>query len=239
MRGLFAIYAHQKENGWLGWTYPLKQTSATGDATKFRSIRLKVHITKFPVYTSELKLGKYSNVQTYQKPEVLERIKKERTIKDRAFASREENHIQDKLAHPRDLHKVTSPFYVTRVTNRYEIKNGKKIRHPPKRYVHKGLDLRGWVGHPVYAMAPARAVLSRQMFFEGGFVLLDHGNGIKTGYMHLSKLIVKNGQTVEAGQLIAEAGATGMVTAAHLHVSLWVNGYPIDPLSLLCLPVRY
>ncbi|MCB1138705.1 MAG: M23 family metallopeptidase [Leptospiraceae bacterium] len=239
LRGLFAIYAHQKENGWLGWTYPLQQVSATGDATKFRSIRLKVDITKFPVYTSELKLGKYSNVQTYQKPEVLERIKKERTIKDRAFASREENHIQDKLAHPRDMHKITSPFYVTRVTHRYEIKNGKKIQHPPKRYVHKGLDLRGWVGHPVYAMAPAKVVLSREMFFEGGFVLLDHGNGIKTGYMHLSKLVLKDGQSVKAGQLIAEAGATGMVTAAHLHVSLWVNGYPIDPLSLLCLPVRW
>ena len=239
LRGLFAIYPHQKENGWLGWTYPLKQKSATGEETGFESTRLQVHITKFPVYTSELKLGKYSNVQTYEKPGVAERIKRERELKNKAFASREDNYIKDKLAHPRDLHKITSPFYVTRVTYRYEIKNGKKIKHPPKRYVHKGLDLRGWVGHPVFAMAPGKVVLSRELFFEGGFVLLDHGNGIKSGYMHLSELKAKEGQIVEAGDLIAKAGATGMVTAAHLHLSIWVNGYPVDPLSLLSLPVRY
>lgn len=239
LRGLFAIYPHQKENGWLGWTYPLKQPSATGDVSKFHSFRLQVHVTQFPVYTSELKLGKYSNVQTYQKPGVAERIQKEKQLKNKAFASREGNHIKDRLAHPRDLHKITSPFYVTRVTHRYEIKNGKKIKHPPRRYVHKGLDLRGWKGHPVFSMAPGKVVLSRDMFFEGGFVLIDHGNGIKSGYMHLSKRKAKEGEIVEAGQLIAEAGATGMVTAAHLHLSIWVNGYPVDPLSLLSLPVRY
>ncbi len=239
LRGLFAIYPHQKENGWLGWTHPLKVQSATGDVTRFKSIRLKVHITKFPVYTSELKLGKYSNLQTYEKPGVAERIKRERELKNRAFASRESNHIQNKLAHPRDLHKVTSPFYVTRVTYQYEIKDGKKIKHPPTRYVHKGLDLRGWEGHPVYAMAPGKVVLAQTLFFEGGFVLIDHGNGIKSGYMHLSKIDAKEGEMVEAGELIARAGATGMVTAAHLHLSIWVNGYPVDPLSLLSLPVRY
>jgi len=239
LRGLFAIYSHQKENGWLGWTHPLKQTSATGETTEFKSIRLKSAITKFPVYTSELKLGKYSNVQTYQKPEVLERIRKERELKQKAFASRGENMIKDRLAHPRDLHKVTSPFYVTRVTYRYEIKNGKKIKHPPKRHVHKGLDLRGWKGHPVFAIAPGKVVLSHQMFFEGGFILIDHGNGILSGYMHLSDLKAKTGALVDAGEQIADAGATGMVTAAHLHLAVWVNGYPVDPLSLLSLPVRY
>lgn len=238
-RGLFAIYPHQKENGWLGWTYALKSKSATGDVTRFKSIRLNVEITKFPVYTSELKLGKYSNVDTYEKPGVAERIKSERALKNKAFASRESNHIEDRLAHPRDLHKITSPFYATRVTYRYEIKNGKKIKHPPKRYVHKGLDLRGWEGHPVYSMAPGKVVLARKLFFEGGFVLIDHGNGIKSGYMHLSKIDAKEGKLVKAGELIAKAGATGMVTAAHLHLSIWVNGYPVEPLSLLHLPVRY
>lgn len=239
MRGLFAIYPHQKENGWLGWTYPLKRKSATGDLTRFKSIRLKTEITKFPVYTSELKLGKYSNLQTYEKPGVAERISRERQLKNKAFASRESNHIKDKLAHPRDLHKITSPFYVTRVTYRYEIKDGKKIKHPPKRYVHKGLDLRGWEGHPVYSMAPGKVVLAQTLFFEGGFVLIDHGNGIKSGYMHLSNIDAKEGTMVQAGDLIARAGATGMVTAAHLHLSIWVNGYPVSPLSLLSLPVRY
>ncbi|MCB1165982.1 MAG: M23 family metallopeptidase [Leptospiraceae bacterium] len=238
LRGLFAIYPHQKENGWLGWTYPLDQKSATGDEAKFESIRLKVHLTKFPVYTSSLKLGKYSNLQTYQKPEVLARIKEERTMKQKAFASREPNHIENRLSHPRDMHKVTSPFYATRVTYQYEIKNGKKITHPPKKYIHKGLDLRAWVGQPIYALAPGKVVLAHTMFFEGGFTVIDHGHGIMSGYMHQSQLLVKPGDMVQAGQLIGKAGATGMVTAAHLHLSLWVNGFPVDPLSLLSLPVR-
>ena len=68
--------------------------------------------------------------------------------------------------------------------------------------------------------------------------MIDHGNGIFTGYMHLSKFEVREGDRVKAGQLIGESGATGRARGAHLHLNLWIRGTPVDPLSLLSLPVR-
>jgi murein DD-endopeptidase MepM/ murein hydrolase activator NlpD len=118
------------------------------------------------------------------------------------------------------------------------MKNGKKVRGKNRIRVHRGLDLRGVKGTPVYALADGEVVLAEELFYEGNFVLVDHGNRIFSYYMHLDSLDVKKGDRVKAGQLLARVGSTGVSTASHLHVSFIIRGIQVDPLSILPLPFR-
>jgi murein DD-endopeptidase MepM/ murein hydrolase activator NlpD len=98
---------------------------------------------------------------------------------------------------------------------------------------HTGLDLRGATGDPVYASNSGRVVLARDLFYSGNTIYIDHGLGLFTGYFHLSKHDVTEGQWVEKGQLIGRIGATGRVTGPHLHWSLYLQGAALDPGALL------
>jgi len=73
------------------------------------------------------------------------------------------------------------------------------------------------------------------MYFEGGFVVLDHGEAIYTLYMHLSAFLVKEGSMVEKGQPIAKSGASGRVTGPHLHFGVQWQGSYLEPGTLLTL----
>jgi len=82
---------------------------------------------------------------------------------------------------------------------------------------HYGVDVAGPVGSPV--VAPADGIVSLtnpDMFFSGGTLYLDHGHGVSSAFLHLSKILVKPGQTVKQGEKIALIGKTGRVTGAHL-----------------------
>lgn len=98
---------------------------------------------------------------------------------------------------------------------------------------HTGLDIDGDTGDPVLAANSGRVVISRDLFFNGQAVFVDHGLGFYTGYFHLSKLEVTEGQWVEKGRVVGLVGATGRVTGPHLHWALYIQGSPLDPLSLL------
>jgi len=98
---------------------------------------------------------------------------------------------------------------------------------------HTGLDLRGGTGDPIYAANSGRVALSDDLFFNGGAVFIDHGLGLYTGYFHMSRREVGEGEWVEKGQVIGRVGATGRVTGPHLHWSLYVQGRSLDPSSLL------
>ena len=95
---------------------------------------------------------------------------------------------------------------------------------------HKGMDLEGKVGDPIHAAADG--VVLRSDFDGGGYgnvVDIDHGNGYITRYGHASKLMVKVGDLVHAGDTIALVGATGHATGPHLHFEVWINGAPVNP----------
>jgi murein DD-endopeptidase MepM/ murein hydrolase activator NlpD len=97
---------------------------------------------------------------------------------------------------------------------------------------HMGTDLAGAVGAPVRAANRARVALVGEFHLGGNVVYLDHGAGLVTAYLHLNRAHVREGEIVEAGQVIGEVGATGRVTGPHLH---WIARYgtiTIDPLSL-------
>jgi hypothetical protein len=98
--------------------------------------------------------------------------------------------------------------------------------------VHRGLDYHAKTGTPVSAINSGRVVLAKPLFFEGGCVVIDHGLGLMSIYMHLSKIEVKAGTKVHRGQLIALSGASGRATGPHLHLGVRWQGSYLDPAKL-------
>jgi murein DD-endopeptidase MepM/ murein hydrolase activator NlpD len=103
--------------------------------------------------------------------------------------------------------------------------------------IHQGLDFRAEIGTPVGAMNSGVVILAREMFYEGGFVVIDHGQGLVTLYMHLSEIKVREGDSVDKLQIIGLSGGTGRATAPHLHVGVRWQGFYLDPAVLLTLPM--
>ena len=96
---------------------------------------------------------------------------------------------------------------------------------------HEGEDYSAPAGTPVAAPAAGVVVLAEPLFVRGNAVVLDHGNGVFTGYWHLQELAVRPGDRVGPGQLLGRVGSTGLSTGAHLHWELRVNGFAVDPLQ--------
>jgi murein DD-endopeptidase MepM/ murein hydrolase activator NlpD len=97
---------------------------------------------------------------------------------------------------------------------------------------HLGLDFRVPSGTPVTAMNDGTVLLARPLYFEGNFVVIDHGQGLLTLYLHLSEFKVKEGEQVKRGQEIGLSGGTGRATGPHLHVAVRWQGTYLDPGSL-------
>lgn len=100
---------------------------------------------------------------------------------------------------------------------------------------HEGLDFRVPSGTPVTAVNSGRVLLARLLFFEGNFVVIDHGQGLLSLYLHLSKISVKEGDEVQKGQEIGVSGGTGRATGPHLHLAVRWQGIYLDPQALLKL----
>ena len=104
-------------------------------------------------------------------------------------------------------------------------------RHPVtgKRAFHRGIDLRGRSGRPVYAVARGKVIISGYNKFAGNKISIKHEDNSTSHYYHLKNRAVKKGSWVKAGQMIGRVGATGRVTGAHLHFGFksskgkWIN----------------
>ena len=100
---------------------------------------------------------------------------------------------------------------------------------------HQGLDFRVPSGTKVAAVNSGRVILARPLFFEGNCVVIDHGQGLLTLYLHLSKFSVKDGDEVSKGQPIGLSGGTGRATGPHLHLAVRWQGVYLNPQVLLKL----
>jgi murein DD-endopeptidase MepM/ murein hydrolase activator NlpD len=98
---------------------------------------------------------------------------------------------------------------------------------------HKGLDLAAPTGTPIYAAVGGTVIVSGYSSSAGNWVVISHGNGLVTKYMHASALYVSAGQSVGAGEAIAAVGNTGNSFGAHLHFQVEINGVAVDPLAFL------
>lgn len=100
---------------------------------------------------------------------------------------------------------------------------------------HSGLDIAAPTGAEIRAPADAEVTLVDHLYYNGKTIFLDHGQGLITMYCHLSEPLVNEGETVQQGKVIGLVGATGRVTGPHLHWSVSLNGYRVDPQSMMRL----
>jgi len=99
--------------------------------------------------------------------------------------------------------------------------------------MHEGLDFMAEAGTPIYAAADGIVAQAESTPDYGNIVKVDHGSGLETRYAHALRLLVRAGERVQKGQLIAEVGSTGRSTGAHLHFEVRLNGVPLDPRKYL------
>lgn len=106
---------------------------------------------------------------------------------------------------------------------------------------HKGVDIKSATGETVRTITDGRVIFAEgddKFRLHGGSVAIDHGQGLMSLYIHLSKITVKEGEMVKANQKIGEVGMSGFATGPHLHWGLYVNGTPVDPMQGWIKPVN-
>jgi len=108
----------------------------------------------------------------------------------------------------------------------------RRVFNDQPRAPHSGADLTAAEGTEIRAMNSGKVLLTGDFFFNGKAVFVDHGMGVLSMYLHLSEILVEEGQPVERGELLGLAGATGRVTGPHLHWGVKVTGARVDPFSL-------
>ncbi len=96
---------------------------------------------------------------------------------------------------------------------------------------HKGIDISASSGSSIVAAAGGTVSIATYSYSAGNYVVINHGNGLSTVYMHCSQLLVSAGDTVKAGQTIAKVGSTGYSTGSHLHFAVRKNGSYVNPSS--------
>lgn len=155
--------------------------------------------------------------------EIQKQIEEEIAVKEWVFKSSSPDRLWQGPFVPPAATRYTSSFGARRIYNG-------KIRS-----VHQGLDYSAPMGTQVRAANSGRVVIARPMYFEGGLVVIDHGESIFTLYMHLSEFLVKERAAIDKGAPIAKSGSSGRVTGPHLHFGVrWQNLY-LEPSTLFSL----
>ena len=116
-----------------------------------------------------------------------------------------------------------------RITSRYGMR-----RHPILGYrrMHSGLDFRARHGTPIYAATDGTVNYAGRNGGYGNYVRIRHAGNLATGYAHMSRIAVRNGEQVRRGQVIGYVGSTGLSTGPHLHYEMYRGGQKIDPSSV-------
>jgi murein DD-endopeptidase MepM/ murein hydrolase activator NlpD len=94
---------------------------------------------------------------------------------------------------------------------------------------HNGIDLAAKKGVLISAPSSGKVILTGNYYYNGKFVYLDHGKGLKSIFIHLDEILVENGQLIEKGDFIGKIGSTGKSTGPHLHWSVILNNVYINP----------
>lgn len=102
---------------------------------------------------------------------------------------------------------------------------------------HKGIDIKAPSGQPIYPTSSGKVLVSEFFNLNGGTVIIDHGQGLTSAYLHMSKILVKPGEVVTKDKMIGKVGSTGYSTGPHLHWGLYVNGIPVAPSLFWVKPV--
>lgn len=199
--------------------YPLTIDATAADGKPLQAtIQISVGAAKY-------RTGTLTVAPNFVEPEAetQKEIAADKEIKDRIFAhSVDAAEWSGDFARP--VNEPSTDSFGTRRTF-----NGKLAS------IHRGMDFRAPSGTPVAAANSGTVVLAQKLFYEGNCVVIDHGLGFTTIYMHLSRIDVAAGQKVRKGEHLGLSGATGRVTGPHLHFAArWQNSY-LDPAGLFHL----
>jgi len=182
------------------------------------SKNITVRAAKYPSIT-------VSVAKRYTEPskEQLERIHQDKTVKQDVFQHTDpEREWSGKFRAPVDV--AISDVFGTRRTFNGKVQS-----------MHQGLDYAAPTGTPVSAVNAGTVLLAGPLYFEGNCVVLDHGQGLLTLYLHLSEIKVKQGERITRGQEIGLSGGTGRATGPHLHLAVRWQGVYLNPATLLTL----
>ena len=200
-------------------SYPLELHAETraGDAISFEK-KISVARQRYPRVLLKVP-GRY----TAPSPEDQRDIEKDKEIKAETFKIvTPDREWKGSFAPPVNA-EISDVFGVERVFN------------GSVQSTHQGLDFRVPTGTEVAAVNDGRVILARPLFFEGSCIVIDHGQGLLTLYLHLSKFLVKEGEDVSKGQPIGVSGGTGRATGPHLHLAVRWQGVYLNPQVLLKL----
>jgi murein DD-endopeptidase MepM/ murein hydrolase activator NlpD len=162
---------------------------------------------------------------TEPSPEKLEKVKQDKTVKEDVFRYVSEQREWSGVFLPPATARISDVFGTQRTFNG-------KVQS-----MHQGLDYAVPAGTPVSALNAGTVLLAQPLYLEGNCVVLDHGQGLLTLYLHLSEFTVKEGEHVARGQQIGLSGGTGRATGPHLHVAVRWQGVYLNPATLLTLRV--
>ena len=154
-------------------------------------------------------------------PKELDRIRREQEELKQIYASGSRSRLWQGAFRIPVPGEMNGPFGTRRVFN------GELQSH------HTGTDFRAQTGDPVHAAAAGVVRLTKDLFYSGNAVIIDHGAGVFTSYSHLSQIDVKVGQKIGKGQAVGLAGATGRATGPHLHWGVKVNSINVNPLAFV------
>jgi murein DD-endopeptidase MepM/ murein hydrolase activator NlpD len=162
---------------------------------------------------------------TEPNPEELRQINADKEVKQKVFATETAAKLWSGDFAPPVSSAISDVFGTARVFNE-EVQSR-----------HLGLDFAAPAGTPVHAVNRGTVILARPLYFEGGFIVIDHGQGLMSLYLHLSEFKVKEGDEVDTGQLIALSGGSGRATGPHLHLAIRWQGVYVNPAILLKLKI--
>jgi murein DD-endopeptidase MepM/ murein hydrolase activator NlpD len=180
-----------------------------------KTLSFTVNPTDFPTLNLTL-----PDEKVFLSPENLKRAKKEDKKLQSLFQM-----ASEKLWDRRFILPLANDFSTVFGTKR--IMNKKRIS------IHRGLDIRGKMGETVRASNHGRVVLAEELFFGGNTVIIDHGQGIYTIYMHLSEFKVQPETIISKGDTIGLVGASGRATGPHLHFGVKVLNVNTNPVSII------
>lgn len=225
LNGRETALALGKDGCWYGAVAPDLQDQTGKAVVRIKADGKQVAAARIKLFRRDRGARKLTVDPKYLKlsPEALERYKRDREQMQKVFGSfTPEGQWHTAFMLPLDS-KVVSLF------GRRSFVNGKE-RSP-----HGGVDLRGSTGTPVPAAADGTVALVIDAYFSGNTVLIDHGQGVITRYLHLSQALVKTGQKVKKGEIIGKVGATGRVTGPHLDFGVKLAGARVDPQDWVAL----
>jgi murein DD-endopeptidase MepM/ murein hydrolase activator NlpD len=198
-------------------TYTLRvQGKSAGGKEATMSYLVRVSAAHYPTSTLKVAPG-------FVEPpkETLPQIEEDQAVKKKVFSTTAPETLWSGSFGPPAEAEVSGVFGSARVFNGV------------KKSQHTGLDFRVTTGTPIVATNSGTVILARPLYFEGNCVMIDHGQGLLTMYLHLSEFKVKEGDAVKKGQTLGLSGGTGRATAPHLHFAVRWRGEYLDPRTLL------